>query len=331
MNFKLTFSAVVFGLVAVTGCAVDGSEGGTSTDSDLVAPAPVDVKGAWRTKPGTATSPFWFDGVVFKADGTFFAGVNTGIVCDSAPCPSRIHLSGTYNAVGASLVLDATPGEADSGMGFYGRFTIARQGGTLKIARDGNSGELTLETSYCSLPSDCEGQGIIVPACVGGWTCSAQNSCAYACGVAPVTSDVWPEDRAQLVAETLGGGFTPPAPAGSTCTIGAAKYTLDLASRKLAWEVCSFTDWSTPLSPVRGERTIAPSELADVDAAMRAVKVTTSDICGADKPVYNIRVTSAAKGTVEYTDSFYACLGGDRTYVDNIGGVFGAFRDLAGK
>jgi hypothetical protein len=82
---------------------------------------------------------------------------------------------------------------------------------------------------------------------------------------------------------------------------------------------------------VSGSKTLTASQLKKVDAAMKQVKVTNEDICGADKPLLNISVTSASKGTVEYTDSFYACMGGERLYVDNIDGVFGAFRDLAGE
>ena len=333
MNFKLALTAFAVGVLALVGCSAEGSDQGTSTESDLVAPFPtVNVKGAWHAKPGTASSP-GFEGIVFNEDGTFFADVNTGIMCITTPCPTSARLEGTYQVIARSLTLTAKDPK-DGGYGFYGRYLVTSRDGSLKLDRNGTESagsELVSDISYCSAASDCAGQNLIHPECVGGWTCSAQSTCAYSCGIGPVTSDVWPADRTQLVAETRGGGFTPPPAPGSTCAVGAAKYTLDLVSRKLDWTVCELTDWNTPMHPVSGSRTIAPFELKKIDLAMRDVSITNEDICGADKPMLNISVTSASKGTVEYTDSFYACMGGERTFVDNIDGVFSAFRDVAGK
>ena len=61
---------------------------------------------------------------------------------------------------------------------------------------------------------------------------------------------------------------------------------------------------------------------------MKAVTIATQDMCGADKPLYQIKVTTP-EGEKTFTDSFYKCQGGNRTYVDGINGVFTALRTAA--
>lgn len=330
MNFKLSASALALALASLAGCAADSEEAAV-TDSDLVAPMPpVQVQGAWRAKAGTATSSQWFEGVVFSKDGTFFADVNTGIMCVTTPCPSSVRIEGTYVVRGRSLILTTKDPSDDSK--YYARYSVTRSAeDTLTIKGDGFSNTLVSQNSYCAEPVDCAGQGLIHVMCVGHWTCSEQNSCGYSCGIDPVAEQVWPSDRTKLVAETKGGGFTPPPPPGSTCAIGAAKYTLDLATKTLSWEVCDFADWNTPLTKVTGSRPATASDISKLNGAMRTVKVSHDDICGADKPMLEIHVTSRSQGTKTYSDSFYSCMDGDRTYVDNIDEVFGAFRTVTGQ
>lgn len=43
----------------------------------------------------------------------------------------------------------------------------------------------------------------------------------------------------------------------------------------------------------------------------------------------NRRSPESPAGTKTYTDSFYSCWSGDRTFIDNIGGVFTAVRNAA--
>jgi hypothetical protein len=61
---------------------------------------------------------------------------------------------------------------------------------------------------------------------------------------------------------------------------------------------------------------------------MNGVTIATEDMCGADKPLYQIEVTTPA-GAKTYTDSFYKCQGGNRTYVDGINEVFSVLRTAA--
>jgi hypothetical protein len=139
--------------------------------------------------------------------------------------------------------------------------------------------------------------------------------------------DVWPSDATKLVADSPGGGFTPPPPPGSNCAIGRQKYTLDVASRKLDWEQCDWNGGTAPLRLVTGSRTLSRAEVADIEAAANSVTISTRNICGADKPMMKIHVTTP-KGTETYTDDFYSCMG-QGPFVENIGAVFSAMRELA--
>ncbi|MEI5604474.1 hypothetical protein, partial [Streptomyces brasiliscabiei] len=81
---------------------------------------------------------------------------------------------------------------------FYERYSVTRTDDSISLSRlggEGISNELVLQTSYCSEATDCAAQGLIHPMCVGGWTCSAENSCGYSCGVVTPTNDLWPADR----------------------------------------------------------------------------------------------------------------------------------------
>jgi hypothetical protein len=340
MNFKLAIAAaaVASTFALLPGCAVDApqdeadiEEAGTSED-ELSANAQKLVGAYHGTRQGV---PPTFQGLVFSFDGTFFGDVDTGIRCITAPCPSSVHLEGRYSATKNYLRLSPKSGKAE---GFYGRYRYSFVGSKLTISSTayapGWTNTLTKELSYCAQPSDCGAQGLIHPMCVGSWTCgvSKASSCGYQCGVFPPPpppgTAIWPVTATKLVAESAGGGFTPPPPAGSTCAIGRQKYTLDRATRLLSWETCDWTGDGSPLHLKTGSTTITAAELATVNQAMNAVTIATEDMCGADKPLYQIKVTTPA-GEKTYTDSFYRCQGGSRTYVDGIDGVFGALRAAA--
>jgi hypothetical protein len=144
---------------------------------------------------------------------------------------------------------------------------------------------------------------------------------------------VWPSDAQTLVAQTSGGGglFDPAPPTGSTCRYGAQKYTLDVATKKVAWEVCEVVDDDTPFTTKSGTTMLTTKQLAFVSAAMGNVTLSASTICGNDKPLLSITVTSPSQGVQTFKDSFYACKGGSAPYVDNISDVFDAFRDVLSR
>jgi hypothetical protein len=158
----------------------------------------------------------------------------------------------------------------------------------------------------------------------------------HADGGGPIGTDagtfdpIWPSDAQKLVADSPGGGFTPMPPAGSACAYGAQKYAVQIATKAFTFQRC--TEGATPTDPLvlaTGSRTLTAAELATVDAAMKALTPPKdAKACGADKGVYTVAVTSP-RGEATFYDSFYACSGGGKTYVDNIDGVFEAFRLLA--
>ncbi len=344
MNLKLGVAALVVGsafLIAVPGCAADtsdeaGEEGDaeeTAASQDELTSSAAKLAGAYHGT-GIGGRPPTFEGIVFQQNGDFFADVDTGIRCITTPCPSNVRLTGRFTATRNFVRLAPKAGEQAHALHGRYRYTFSKSG-NLSLTRSGQAwkswnNELSKELSYCAEPTDCSGQDLIHPMCVGQWSCGAQRSCAWQCGVfPPPTSTIWPADRTTLVANSPGGGFTPPAPPGSTCTIGRQRFTLDIATRELSWEQCDWQPNNQPLHLSTGSRVITTAELATVDVAMNDVKLATEEICGADKPLLSIDVTSASQGTKTYTDSFYSCMGDGRTYVDDIDGVFGALRELA--
>ncbi|MCA9161065.1 MAG: hypothetical protein KDA72_22195, partial [Planctomycetales bacterium] len=230
------------------------------------------------------------------------------------------------------LYLKPSEGDGAGIKGWY-RYDLD-QGQKLGLRRLGRTNwqeSLAPEGSYCKHAADCNNQGMIHimgdvgVQCVGDWACNADNTCSFECGT--VGTEIWPINSTKLVAQNHGGGFTPPPPAGSNCAFGAAKYTLDVATKSLDWEVCEFVDWNTPMTMATGHKTLTANEYATVEAGVKQVAISTQDMCGADKPMLSISVTTPA-GTKEYQDDFYACNGGNHTYVSNIEAVFGAMREV---
>ena len=79
---------------------------------------------------------------------------------------------------------------------------------------------------------------------------------------------------------------------------------------------------------VRGERALSGAAIAAIDSAMNDVGVAERAMCGADKPLLSLDVTSASQGTKRFADGFYSCLGGDAVYVDRVDAVFAALDAL---
>jgi hypothetical protein len=328
MKFGFAGMGLAVALFAMQGCAADaGAEvGEDGASAEELRASAARLVGAYHSA-GESVRPPTFEGLVLKESGDFLADIDTGIRCVMAPCPSHVRLRGKFTATRSTLRLIPLPGEASND--FFGRYAYELVDGKLSLDRGGPENKwtdaLTSGDSYCTQPSDCEGQSLFVPMCVGSFTCSETRSCGFRCGVA---ASVFPTDATKLVAENKGGGFAPPPPAGSRCELGAAKYELDMKTSKLTFTECSFKNFSTPFVPVSGTKQLSGAQLASVVAAAKSVSIATQEICGADKPLLEIEVTSASQGKKTYADSFYSCLGEGRTYVDNIDEVFSAFRAI---
>jgi len=338
MSFKLAVSALAFGCLfaLVPGCAADStSDADADADAEESA-ASADELNA-RTKAivgsyqGQSGSVPRFKGLVLKADGSFFADVDSGIRCVRAPCPSGARLEGKFTATKSYLRLTAkTPG--GDGAQYYGRYAYKLAGDKLTLSqRAMGDWENTLvkQASYCQVADDCHGQGMIVPMCIGEFTCSynassSSKQCGFKCGVTP--AGIWPSNATKLVAQSS-GGFMPPPPPGSNCGGAQSKYTLDTASGKLDWETCPWVDMDTPRILQTGSKVLTAAERAKVDQAMNGLKIASNSPCGADKPLLRVTV-STPSGDKTYTDSFYSC-SGEGPFVDNIGGVFTALREIA--
>jgi hypothetical protein len=140
---------------------------------------------------------------------------------------------------------------------------------------------------------------------------------------------IWPSDAESVVANSPGGGFTPTPPPGSKCAYGAERFSLVMATKLFAWERCTpGVNPGDPLLLVKGSRVLTPAEVGSVDAAMKKLAPPKDPkLCGADKGVYTVEVKTP-RSDITYYDSFYACNGGGKIYVDQIDGVFGAFAAL---
>jgi hypothetical protein len=140
-------------------------------------------------------------------------------------------------------------------------------------------------------------------AAAGLAACSSQGS-----GTAPGDS-VLVSGAQQVVWSNNGGGFTPPIPLNASCHLEAS-YDFDLGAGSLSWSNCTVAngDYSNPAaySASTGSRVLTADERTQATAATRAVKVTTGNTCGADKPTYTLEVTTQSGSTL-YGDDFYAC------------------------
>ncbi len=147
------------------------------------------------------------------------------------------------------------------------------------------------------------------------------------CAVAEAAGQSVFVDCAEIIqVDELGDGFRQQPPTGSKCD-GASSYTIDLSMRKLHWSNC---DQSVPLwMPRSGDHSLSQSEYDTLIAALKKVVITASTTsCGADKPTITLSVdTGTSKQT--YHDSFYACTGTGKPYVDNIDGVLSLLFPLA--
>ena len=145
----------------------------------------------------------------------------------------------------------------------------------------------------------------------------------------PMNTSPWPLNATELIAIDSGGGFQPPAPAGSQCQpSGAMTYQLAVAGPLLTWDGCaSATDGDGGNQLVHGERDVNQSEYDTVTNALAQLRLSTATDCGADKSEEKLQILTP-DGEQDYFDSFYACEN-EGAYVDNIDGVFAALRALA--
>jgi hypothetical protein len=117
------------------------------------------------------------------------------------------------------------------------------------------------------------------------------------------------------LAQDQGGGFAPQPPPGSTCTVGAKKFTLTVASRGLSWTRCvgNGTSAYQPMSSSRGLTETELKDLGPVLENLRVVKPTGS--CIADASMLTVSITTPL-GAQDYVDDGFQCAVKDKPLLD---------------
>lgn len=283
------FSLVTLSLGTLAGCAAETDETLADGDegADEAALSASAAALAGNYSADGAKTPA-FRSLSLRSDGSFYAEIDTGVRCVRAPCTaSGAQIWGSYSAGAKTLTLRAEQGAEASR--YYGRYAYTRTADGIVLTRSGS-----------------------------GWQ-NWQNTLAKAPGI-------WSDDVTKLAAENSGGGFAPPGPPGSSCARSAAKYELDLATRTLAYARCEAATPTAPFAMKTGSKKLSAAQTKAIVDAARAASIHTGDMCGADKPMLSVRVTTPA-GTKKYLDAFYSCRGGSSKYIDGIDAIFGAMSD----
>lgn len=134
----------------------------------------------------------------------------------------------------------------------------------------------------------------------------------------PVTDSgksVWNSSVNLLVVQNLGGGFTPQPPPGSQCLVGAKKFTLTVASRKLDWVRC-VGDGKSAYMETTGSRSLSETEFKNLVPLLENLRVVSPDGgCIADASMLTLRVTTPL-GTQDYVDDGFQCEVKDRPFIE---------------
>lgn len=134
----------------------------------------------------------------------------------------------------------------------------------------------------------------------------------------PVTESgksVWNSSVNLLVAQNLGGGFTPQPPPGSTCLVGAKKFTLTVATRKLDWVRC-VGDGKTAYVEMTGSRGLSETEFKNLGPLLENLRVVApTGGCIADAAMLTVSVRTPL-GAQDYVDDGFQCEVKDRPLLD---------------
>lgn len=138
----------------------------------------------------------------------------------------------------------------------------------------------------------------------------------------------------KVIVEGLGGGFAPPVPQGAACDPQRYRYVVEPSSAVLDWQRCEVdparADQIAGYQPKSGSRILDGATLDAVLAALRAIRITGGDGCGADKAGIELTLVSSSDRQT-YGDDFYGCFITDKPVVDSqaLDGLVGVLRELA--
>jgi hypothetical protein len=128
-------------------------------------------------------------------------------------------------------------------------------------------------------------------------------------------TDLFPSDT-QKVVLTEKGGFGPGPTDGSTCTAADSTWTITLPDRSFSFKICEADDAGV-FSYRTGGSTLSETDFAPVAAALHAVAISTTIMCGADKPTETLTITRPSGDSV-YLDDFYHCMDDGKVYVSGL-------------
>ena len=129
------------------------------------------------------------------------------------------------------------------------------------------------------------------------------------------SKNVWSSSVNLLVVQNLGGGFTPPPPQGSKCLVGAKKFTLTVATRRLDWVRC-VGDGKTAYMEATGGRGLSETEFKSLVPLLENLRVVApTGACIADASMLTVSV-STPLGAQDYVDDGFQCEVKDRPLLD---------------
>lgn len=100
-----------------------------------------------------------------------------------------------------------------------------------------------------------------------------------------------------------------------------------MAGKNFAYKECLLSETAPRVYGWKqGQRVIGDQEYSMLTVALGKTIVTKRNVCGADKAVQTLKVSTPA-GVAEYVDSFYSCQA-KAVYIDNIDGVFEVLRNF---
>jgi hypothetical protein len=135
----------------------------------------------------------------------------------------------------------------------------------------------------------------------------------------PNPNVIWDPANAKALRAYETSGFS------SANSFGCNNYVLDVATKSLT--LTNSCPAGAPPAPKT--RTLTTAEYAMVDAAMAKLTISSNTGCGADKGDMTVEVETTDGTKTMYWDSFYACRGTGRKFVDMIDGVMSTLRTLS--
>jgi hypothetical protein len=183
--FSKIITGIAFSALCLSGCygAADVTDETEATAEEASSRSWERLVGSWRASSGP------FRAVVFTRTTEtrgrhFFADYDRPVVCVRAPCPPvRERVEGAFTATTRTLNLNSSDARLGAIVAPFGQYQYTLSGNTLTLSQNGRVvSRLSKVTSYCTEADDCAEQGLIVPACLGRFTCSPTNTCGYTCG-----------------------------------------------------------------------------------------------------------------------------------------------------